>query len=264
MVLLLTLFLWLARQPDPRPAMRVYLRKDGHIYRVWRDRQTGWRRLTTHVGQTETYRSLTWSPDGRWIAFIDYSLYRIGVQGGESKALTNSFDGAPDWSPDGTKIVYQQFTQAGDFDLAYIEVLPDEATRRGEPQLLYGSSASEFAPRWSPNGGEIAFLSTQYGSPDVFRYVIATQQLYRLTDYPRAEAFPRWSEDGQWVIYETATGQVEQVSLDGTERHSLPVAPVLDRSLSPVVDLPFRVGWVLLLSLTGILARVGKSVIQLR
>jgi Tol biopolymer transport system component len=243
-LLLLTLALSLARQAEPQPAMRVYLRKDGHIYRVWRDRQSGWRKLTERIGQTETYRSLTWSPDGRWILFIDYSLYRMGVQGGPIHQLTDSFDGAPDWSPDGGQIVFQKFGQTGDFDLAVVAA--DEINAL--PRLLYASPASEFAPVWSPDGAQVAFVSTQYGNPDIFRYEIATRQLTRLTDYPRAETFPRWSSDGQWVIYETANGLLEQVSLDGQEHRvigpSTPAAYLYDRSLSPIIEFPWR--WILL------------------
>ena len=56
---------------------------------------------------------------------------------------------APDWSPDGTRIVY-----AVGQDFADLWVMDADGA---DQELLYGTSASEGAPVWSPDGRKLAF-----------------------------------------------------------------------------------------------------------
>jgi TolB protein len=64
--------------------------------------------------------SPAWSPDGAWLAFtrkaagasMGRQVWLMRADGREARALTNTPDihhALPQWSPDGQRLVYQQF-----------------------------------------------------------------------------------------------------------------------------------------------------------
>jgi Tol biopolymer transport system component len=63
--------------------------------------------------------SLSWSPDGRWIAFAGAAelqptrVYKIALAGGAPIALAGALSSRPLWSPDGEFIVYSEPVQGG-------------------------------------------------------------------------------------------------------------------------------------------------------
>jgi Tol biopolymer transport system component len=70
--------------------------------------------------------------------------------------ITN--DQLPDWSPDGTKIAYQQ----GDAPNGRIFVMNADGS---DPTQLTDSSGDDFGAAWSPDGTQIAFVRN-YGNGD--------------------------------------------------------------------------------------------------
>jgi hypothetical protein len=67
----------------------------------------------------------------------------------------------PDWSPDGTRIIYSSH-QGGQFDNLF--VLPASG---GEPYKMTFGEWDHFCPRWSRNGQRITYVSNQYGLTDL-------------------------------------------------------------------------------------------------
>ncbi len=108
--------------------------------------------------------TLSWSPDGKWLAFggipsnrrRDYNaseLFVLNVETGALRRLTfNRFrDDAPDFSPDGRYLV---FTSAQDgYNRLHLYDL-----ETGERRLLT-DQAFGYVPAWSPDGQRIAFSS---------------------------------------------------------------------------------------------------------
>jgi len=108
---------------------------------------------------------VTWSPDGRLIAFSsdrdgksDIWVQQLG--GGDPVRVTNGPDQnwQPDWSPDGKNIVYR--SESGDGGLFVVPALGGEGRQRKIATFGY-------YPRWSPDGSLILFQTnfTPIGLP---------------------------------------------------------------------------------------------------
>ena len=140
-----------------------------------------------------------WSPDGKQIAFFDYSFgkptktYLVSADGGSPQELLPGdpeIQRDPKWSPDGRKITFSG--ASGDRNSA-IRVL-DLNTH--QVSTLPGSQGF-LAAEWSPDGRYIVAL--QAGLPSVVLYDIQTQRWSQLAKV-RA-AFLNWSRDGQYVYF---------------------------------------------------------------
>jgi TolB protein len=105
-----------------------------------------------------------WSPDGKQIAFTIMPFMRtpgggpegaiavINADGSGFTQLTDTADGSsgsPDWSPDGTQIVFER---TGDIFVMKADGTDVRALTR---------DASNQTPAWSPDGSRIAFVSTK-------------------------------------------------------------------------------------------------------
>jgi Tol biopolymer transport system component len=100
----------------------------------------------------------TWSPDGRMLAFLvivgdiynhtGYELHVISADGsGERSIVTGNILSDPTWSPDGTRIVYEE-------EFQFIVVInPDGSNRR----QLTGGDLRRSLPVWSPDGTRLAY-----------------------------------------------------------------------------------------------------------
>jgi hypothetical protein len=102
--------------------------------------------------------SAAWSPDGRTLIYaMQGSLWRqrLGDTTAEQVTSGPGYDYQPDWSPDGSQVVYVSYRNDA-MDLRVLNV----ATLVSETLLSNG--AVNVDPRWSPDGSRIAFVSTAY------------------------------------------------------------------------------------------------------
>ncbi|MEM1250124.1 MAG: CehA/McbA family metallohydrolase [Acidobacteriota bacterium] len=115
------------------------------------------------------------SPDGRTLAFVGRKPGRLGSGVVWTLDLTSedarprivideetSYRTAPQWSPDGAKLVYSS-DEAGSSDLALAPAKGGQRLRLTEDAL------DEFAPAFSPDGAEIVFVSNRYGPARLYR-----------------------------------------------------------------------------------------------
>jgi Tol biopolymer transport system component len=88
----------------------------------------------------------SWSPDGRWIAFIaGGNVWRMRADGTQKTRLTKtpSINEQPAFSPDGTRIVYQDDMTG----LSELWVMHADGSR---PRQLTRDPVSDSAPNWQP------------------------------------------------------------------------------------------------------------------
>lgn len=150
-----------------------------------------------------------WSPDGEWLAFVQYAdviggtdIFVMRPDGSDQQRLTDApgDDLSPVWSPDGTQIAFisDRDTLSGTY-LLYVMNADGSNQRRLIPHFSFNG-----APHWSPDGQWIAFVDDHFGPYQIFRIRPDGSDLQQVT------AFGYW-RDQAW-------------------------AP----SFSPVMDLPWR------------------------
>ena len=116
----------------------------------------------TYHGRVNNF--LSWSPDGRWIAFEadrdrdDPEIYLANAVDGTNQqrlTFTRALDEVPSWSPDGTRILFSSDMhgdpQSGDYDIYIMNADGSEQVR-----LTQTRGAASY-PTMSPDGQKIAF-----------------------------------------------------------------------------------------------------------
>jgi Tol biopolymer transport system component len=124
----------------------------------------------------------------------------VGADGDGERVLDTGPGAAanPDVSKNG-KLVF-----AGDRDgtrSIYVTNLKGGPVKR----VTEGPAAfGDFRPRWSPRGNDIVFMRNELGtlaSMDIWRVHQDGTDLRRLTTTARVEDFPRWSPDGERILF---------------------------------------------------------------
>jgi serine/threonine protein kinase len=142
--------------------------------------------------------------------------------------LTDFPDGAcqPDWSPDGTKIVFispcpkrqEQYANASMF------ILNTDGSGLRVLQTLPGG---DFEPAWSPDGKDIAFTSLREKTPHIFLYHLADDSVKRLSPPSASDRRAAWSPDGDWIAFESLRiGETWIWKMDRNGENVAEVSPV--------------------------------------
>ena len=76
----------------------------------------------------------------------------------------------------------------------------------GVASLLVSHSANEARPLYSPDGRQLAFISSRTGNGDIYLLTLASGDLKRLTFDDGLDQLDGWSRDGRW-LYFTSTSR---------------------------------------------------------
>ena len=165
------------------------------------------------------YYMLSWSPDGKKLAFT--SIRRDGkgdiailsvhppVAGPKQESVPDFLqlvesrmtddDGwelFPSWSPDGGEIAYIQTLGQGFSDIWVMD-----SDGKARKKLTTKPFTKYFEPSFNPDGKSLLFFSDSSGNDDIWSMDANGRNLRRLTNDPAADYHPSWSPDGAQVAF---------------------------------------------------------------
>jgi Tol biopolymer transport system component len=137
----------------------------------------------------------SWSPDGRWIAFVDeeFHVSVVPAAGGEPRRLTThraDFLSGLTWSSDSERIAF--YSDSGVAGLYVVSV-------DGSGERLVDRHAGD-PVSWSPDGTTLAFEDTR--TEQIVTLDVRTRARRQVTHERGSKAgAPSWSPDGTRLVY---------------------------------------------------------------
>ncbi len=135
----------------------------------------------------------------------------------------------------------------------------------GVAALLVSHAANEARPLFSPDGKQLAFISTRTGNGDIYLLTLATGDLKRLTFDDTLDQLDGWSRDGRWLHFTSTSRDIGglndlfRVSVNG----GTPMQVSADRYTNEFYGAPSPDGTTIAFSARGIASgqwwRKGRS-----
>jgi len=183
--------------PDGRYIVYATSQGGGDLWRINIDGSSP--TLLTGKGADEANPDI--SPDGKWIVYSAWTLgkqalWRIPIEGGEAKQLTNFESTEPHVSPDGKFIACFFIDEKNISHIAVISFEGGEPIETFDvPKTVY----TDMSPKWTPDGRGITFIDNRGGSRNLWVQPMggAAKQL---TDFKQNGIYRReWTRDGKQV-----------------------------------------------------------------
>ncbi|MEO1166227.1 MAG: S9 family peptidase, partial [Chloroflexota bacterium] len=127
----------------------------------------------------------------------------------------------PQLSPDGAWVAYvvkraNMMKKGYDRDIYLAKTDGSQTTRLTRA----GNNSS---PRWSPDGTELAFVSSRADRPQIYVLPIGTPGEARaLTSHENGATSPAWSPDGTQIAYLSRSNEAERVKEDSADKPDAP------------------------------------------
>jgi len=199
---------------------------------LWTARANGSRERRLTAGQAYFP---AWSPDRSHLLFDfpddqgDEQIGRIDADGSGFQQLTDlpGISECADYSPDGSRIVFDRFVPRP--DTMFFTSLWVMDADGSDPHPLFGDDSTTFdvEPEYSPDGSRIVFGRIDPVTEREALFVVRADgsRPRQITPYAAGLEHPRWSPDGRWVVYDIdAQGPTDGIYLvrrDGRDRHLL-------------------------------------------
>ncbi len=160
-------------------------------------------------------------------------VFTINPDGTGESVLTDHplRDGDPSWSPDGTKLAFESFRDAGS------EVYVMNADGTGVTRLTFNGPAEDRGTSWSPDGEQIVFHSGRFPAPpgpghsslEIFKMNADGSGQTRLTNNVFQDALASWSPDGTKIAFNSnrddGDHEIYVMNTDGSDQTRLTSSP---------------------------------------
>jgi Tol biopolymer transport system component len=168
------------------------------------------------------------------------------------QALDRRGMGELQFSPDGSRLVFTVSEAVKGTSRVRALWMLDVAS--GQVRQLTFSGKSDNAPRWSPDGTSIAFVSDRDGAPQLYRLSLRGGEAEALTDRKEAVGAFRWSPDGRRIAFLMADAKPESQQMrekdkddarvvDKDDRHSrVWTVDIASHQLKPITTGRWRIG----------------------
>ncbi len=129
----------------------------------------------------------------------------------------------PQLSPDGRRVAFVVTILSEEQD-QYLSNIWMVETAGGEPRRFTAGPKRDTAPRWSPDGTRLAFLSEREPHQKAQLYVMPANggEPVRLTDLPNGVSDPVWSPDGIHLAFIARVGGWQEPESEEERRRSKP------------------------------------------
>ena len=157
------------------------------------------------VGPNPSSVGLAISSQGGYLAYTqsvaDTNIWRLDLDRGRPAGApvrviaSTWFDSAPEFSPDGKRIVFGSRRSGGS------EIWACAADGSNPVQITHMHAPETGSPRWSPDGRKIAFDSNLEGQIEIYTVNADGGPATRITNHPGFDAVPTWSRHGLWIYF---------------------------------------------------------------
>ena len=193
---------------------------------AWAEVATG--KVHTLTDDKALVFSPVWSADDRFVYFAStrggtMNVWKVSLEGGALLQITagRGDDSELALSPDGQKIVFASHRTATNL----LEVEVGSTTEAGRKWLTTDASRGTFAPVYSPDGRKIAYFTNLKGAVNEPIWLMDADgsNPIKLVEDSYLNVFPRWTSDGQFLIFSSRNGgldaqllKLRRLSLSGT------------------------------------------------
>jgi len=161
------------------------------------------------------------SPDGQWILFSDYEIYKMNIAGDSIVQVSpGPTDYLPRWSPDGQWIAFHRESEGG------LWIVKSDGTQL---QKLVGGGISTLS--WLPaSNDEIAYFKN---GDSLYVYSIASDSSRFVTYVNSFCSDIDISPDGRIIFHKSSIYDIWIMNSDGSDLHSLNLSNAIKPDWSP-------------------------------
>ncbi len=112
---------------------------------------------------------------------------------------------SPSWSADGRRLAFVNFDSQG------LSLIRELNLTNGQVRELVNFPGINTGPAFSPDGRELAFVSSHEGSANIYVMNLSNNRVRALTNHSAIDTEPAWTADGRNIIFTSDRGGTPQL-----------------------------------------------------